>query len=287
MPRKKYGHYVEERSVIEVIKIKRRTRKGAERPTSFRRIAAELNGEGYRTQSGRRWYGLMVKIVLERENGAAGRKKPGRAAKTELGVNDYLTAAEVDACRRAADAHEYPIFETLLGSGLRASELCALEIRDLGLTAGKSQIDVCRGKGAKFRTVGIGGRLRRFLVWYVEHVRPAAGPSEPVFLNRKGRRLAYQNLYYAIKCVRRKSGVRHLHPHSLRHTFGMFLYNYRNNIEHVKKQLGHASIATTEIYAKAFDGNKKEEMAGFERSLGIGGGGPGVVENTSKLLWET
>ena len=162
------------------------------------------------------------------------------------------------------------IFEVLLGSGLRASECCALELGDIGIFHGKSQIDVRLGKGAKPRSVGIGPKLKAKLVAYLGATRfDEADKETPIFINRKGKQLTYSNLYDRIRKIRERSGVKCLHPHALRHAFGTHLYNYRMDLEYVREQLGHASIATTQIYAKTLTESKIEQMQGYEDSLDL------------------
>jgi len=220
--------------VIEVIKIKRRTRKRADGPTSCSVIAAELRAapEGYLTQTGKPWYPRMVKRILDRiENPPPPEpepevEKPARIQKTELGSGDYLTKAEVRACRRAVHEDEGILFETLLLSGLRASELCGLQIRDLGIWRGKKQIDVREAKGGNQRVVrDLSVRLRRQLREYLRHSRAGAKGKDAVFLNKRDRQLKYSNLRDRIIKLGARAKIPTLHAHALRHTFGTFLYD--------------------------------------------------------------
>lgn len=268
--RKLYGEYPDEQAVIEVIRLKARKRKGAERPLGPWEIARELNAEGYVSQVGRPWSGIQVKRILARENGETTMKRPGRSQKEHLDSTDYLMRQEVAACRAVLRDSDRAIFETLLGAGLRAGELCALEVCNLGLYRGRSQIDVKktvgkdRTKTGRTRAVKIGPRLKRLLRQYLL-TRKTAGRHDRVFLNQEGRGLSYHNLYDLICRIRDRAGVMHLHPHALRHTFGSVLYHYKKDLEYVRKQLGHKSIATTQIYVNVFSESELEQMAGFER----------------------
>jgi site-specific recombinase XerD len=274
--RKAYGYRAKEREIIERIVRKRRPRKGG-LVVSYCQIAQELNDEGYRTRTGKPWYPIAVgRIIakgLEYYQKLHDRKEPEEVKKKQvkkeyLDSNDYLTAEEVATCRAVLADSDRVIFEVLIGSGLRASECCGLEVRDIGIYARKSQIDVRLGKGAKRRSVIIGPRLKGVLTDYLEE-RPALKLATwaPLFINRRSKQLTYWDLYSRIRKIRERSGVKCLHPHALRHTFGTYLYNYKKDLEYVREQLGHSNINTTRIYAKTLSIEKIEQMEGYEKSF--------------------
>lgn len=261
--RKRHGHYAEEAALHEIIGLKRRARKGYKdregnpKPTPYAVIAFELNKEGYRTQTGKLWYGRIVKIILDRMANPA-EEKQKRPTKRQLASTDYLSAAEIEKCRQACSGQNAVIFETLLRTGLRASELCSLEVRDLGLADEKRQIDVRRGKGCKMRAVFVGREICEILQAYIG---PAAELTEaPLFWNERGRRLTYKNLLDRIKKIGWSADVKWVRPHKLRHSFSVISYNYKYNLEFLKDQLGHSSISTTAIYAKTQNKKKLQEM---------------------------
>ncbi|KKL74077.1 hypothetical protein LCGC14_2068530, partial [marine sediment metagenome] len=191
-----------------------------------------------------------------------------RRQKNQLETRDFLTNTEISRCRAAYRGVEVILFETLLRTGLRASELCALEVRDLGIYAGKRQIDVREGKGCKSRTVFVGPRICEILG---EHVQ-IGNPNAAVFHKQDGKQISYSSLYYRIKCIARRSGLEELHPHSLRHTFLATLYNQDNDLKYVQEQAGHSSIATTQIYAKTFNEKKKAAMERLDSLFSKGHG---------------
>jgi site-specific recombinase XerC len=270
--RKPYGCYTDERAVIEVILLKARRRKGAEAPPGPWLIARELNNEGYAGPTGKAWNGLSVKRILKRQSQTSSVKAPDRTKgrkKLSLESKDYLTPQEVALCRAAERGNENLIFEVLLGAGLRAEELCDLDVRDLGIRHGQSQIDVVCGKLSRNRSVKIGPGLRVLLEQELETRKDRPGRA-PLFADDDGRRLKYRTLYERMVSLGKRSGLtKRLHPHVLRHTFGSGLYHYKKDLEYVRKQLGHASIATTQIYVKVFDEGQLEQMAGFERLFGL------------------
>ena len=271
--RKPYGWYKDEMAVIEVMFLKAGRRPRGKKPT-LKDIADGLNRDNYLTQTKKPWYSMAVGRILRKgidyyrnlHNGPHPRR--GWVRKEYLGANDYLTAEEVVKCRAVLRDSDRVIFEVLHGSGLRASECCGLEVQDIGIYDGKSQIDVRRGKGAKNRSVIIGPRLKGVLNGYLEErsALKLAGWA-PLFVNQRSKQLTYWDLYSRIRKIRERSGVKCLHPHALRHTFGTYLYNYKKDLEYVRQQLGHSNINTTRIYAKTLSKEKLEQMEGFEASF--------------------
>jgi len=142
------------------------------------------------------------------------------------------------------------VIELLVNTGLRASELCDLNIGDLPMTHGKDAVWVRDGKGNVARTVDIPESLRDRLERFVKLYRKGAGPDEPLLVSAPGGRMIYRSIYEKIKKLGRQSGIGKLHPHMLRHTYGTRLYNVEQDLRFVQDQLGHASPTTTAIYAK-------------------------------------
>jgi site-specific recombinase XerC len=142
------------------------------------------------------------------------------------------------------------VIELLVNTGLRASELCGLNIGDLPMSHGKETIWVRDGKGSVARTVDIPETVKKRLERFVKLYRKDARPDEPLLVSSKGKRMIYRSIYEKIKKLGRQSGIGKLHPHMLRHTYGTRLYNVEQDLRFVQDQLGHASPTTTAIYAK-------------------------------------
>ena len=142
------------------------------------------------------------------------------------------------------------VIELLVNTGLRASELCDLNIGDLPMTHGKDAVWVRDGKGSVARTVETPESVQKRLERFVKLYRPSAGPDEPLLVSAKGSRMIYRSIYEKIRKLGRLSGIGKLHPHMLRHTYGTRLYNVEQDLRFVQDQLGHASPNTTAIYAK-------------------------------------
>ena len=263
--RKNFGEYPDEQAVIQIIKIKRRIRKGRGAETTYAQIARELNAEGYETQTKKPWYPQIIAKILNRPE----KVKKKQAVRHGLGVHDFLSKEQLRNCRLVCPGRDRMIFELLVTVGLRAAELLSLELQDIGIEQGKSQIDI-RGKGGGgevTRSNEISAGLADQMRSYLKENRPVAEAEEPVFLNVHGRPLKYKALLERIKSIGEKAGVNWLRPHKLRHTAAVFLYNYSLDILAVKKFLGHKSVKTTEIYADTLESKKKEQAEGLFKAL--------------------
>jgi integrase/recombinase XerD len=141
------------------------------------------------------------------------------------------------------------LLELMYACGLRASEAIALEVGDLDLEAG---ILRARGKGSKERLVPVGRQAVRAVDAYLAAGRPAlvGEREEPrLFVNQRGAGLSRQGLYKIVQRHARAAGLAdRMSPHTLRHTFATHLLAGGCDLRSVQEMLGHADIATTQIY---------------------------------------
>ena len=186
----------------------------------------------------------------------------------EVTHEDFLSPEQVvelkEHCRRRAesadgDGREHPvrdwaILHVALDSGLRVSEICALEIRDVILDTHHASVIVRSGKGDKKRGVRVGSSLRdhlaEFIAWKETIGEPTGGRS-PLFVSSRGGRLTRTAVYRIFRKLADVVGIpKRFSIHSCRHTYASMLYRASNyNLRLVQKQLGHRSIQTTQIYA--------------------------------------
>ncbi|HCV28315.1 MAG TPA: site-specific tyrosine recombinase XerD [Dehalococcoidia bacterium] len=152
------------------------------------------------------------------------------------------------------------MFEIMYAAGLRVSELVGLDIRDLDLEAGSVR---CIGKGSKERAVPVHGQALESVSAYLETVRTLyeRGPQkQALFLNRNGRRLSRQGFWLRLKRAARAADISdHITPHTLRHSFATHMLRGGASLRHVQEMLGHASIATTQIYTHLTSEHVREE----------------------------
>jgi integrase/recombinase XerD len=142
------------------------------------------------------------------------------------------------------------MLEVLYGCGLRVSELCSLKISDINFR--ESYVKV-KGKGNKERLVPLGGSAAKQAILYKEqvrkHIQPAKGEEDILFLNKRGRRLSRVMVFYIIRDLAEKAGIRKkISPHTFRHSFATHLIEGGADLRAVQDMLGHESIITTEIY---------------------------------------
>ncbi|WP_407294662.1 tyrosine recombinase XerC [Stutzerimonas zhaodongensis] len=137
------------------------------------------------------------------------------------------------------------MLELFYSSGLRLAELVGLDLDQLDLPAGLVQV---QGKGNKARVLPVGRKAREALEAWLPLRALSNPPDGAVFVSQKGRRLSPR----AVQLRVRQAGVRelgqHLHPHMLRHSFASHILESSQDLRSVQELLGHADIATTQIY---------------------------------------
>ena len=139
------------------------------------------------------------------------------------------------------------VLATLYATGMRASELAALKAGDINANLGVIRV---LGKGRKERIVPIAEAALELIATYVREMRPAdAGDDERLFLSRTGRALSRQDVFRIVrKYVRRAAVGGRVSPHTLRHCFATQLLAGGADLRSVQEMLGHADIATTQVY---------------------------------------
>jgi integrase/recombinase XerD len=174
----------------------------------------------------------------------------------------------VDETRRLLEApdpgtpaglRDRAILELLYGAGLRISELTALDVDDLDLDGGAVRV---MGKGGKEREVPLGRFAREAVDAYLTRGRPAlAAPTSrgALFLNARGGRLTRQSGNRLLAAHVRTAGIEsRVTPHSLRHSFATHLLEGGADVRVVQELLGHASVATTQIYTLVTEEHLRE-----------------------------
>jgi integrase/recombinase XerD len=156
------------------------------------------------------------------------------------------------------------ILELFYASGLRVSELCGLRGRDVNLPAAYVR---CMGKGRRERVVPVGRKALDAIEAYAQHLRPAlllravqlgliknaltpaAAASAPLFLSRSGGPIERTAVWRLVRREAKRRGILgKVSPHTLRHSFATHLLEGGADLRIVQELLGHASVATTQIY---------------------------------------
>ncbi|HEX6130240.1 MAG TPA: tyrosine recombinase, partial [Actinomycetota bacterium] len=166
-----------------------------------------------------------------------------------------LTLEEVERLLDAPDdatpigLRDRAILELLYGAGLRISELTGLDVDDVDLDEGAARV---LGKGGKEREVPVGRHAREALAAYLTRARPALATARSraaLFLNARGGRLTRQSCARILAGHVAAAGIeRRVTLHGLRHSFATHLLEGGADVRVVQELLGHASVATTQVY---------------------------------------
>jgi integrase/recombinase XerD len=172
-------------------------------------------------------------------------------------VPTVLSKSEVESLLTAPKAprpwwrRDRAMLELLYATGCRVSELSLLRPRDVQLN---ERYCMCHGKGDKQRVVPLGRQAVAAIQTYLEHERPKLAarrpePSQFLLLSSRGGRMRRERIWELLKLYAKLGGCNtELSPHSLRHTFATHLLAGGADLRQVQEMLGHASIATTQIY---------------------------------------
>jgi len=145
----------------------------------------------------------------------------------------------------AIERRDLAIMELLYSSGLRISELAGLNCEDLDFDNGLVRV---LGKGSKERLVPVGGQARAAIRAMLRD-RSDVFPSAPLFVGKSGQRLSVRSMQSRLKRYGiEQLGSSALHPHMLRHSFASHVLESSGDLRAVQEMLGHADIATTQVY---------------------------------------
>lgn len=174
----------------------------------------------------------------------------------EKDVRSVLDAAATDAGHPQADAlalRDHAILEVLYAGGLRAGEVASLRVEDLQLDQGRAHV---RGKGDKERIVPLGAAAIDAIHVYLQRGRVSLvsrGVQRVLFLSHTGKPLTTQWIWHIVKSRNSTAS-----PHRLRHSCATHMVEHGADLRSVQLMLGHADIATTQVYTHLALGRLKE-----------------------------
>lgn len=217
---------------------------GAARSTVARRAAAARTYLGWATRTGRIPSDPSIRLVA-----------PRRASRLPEVLKQTEATALLDLAAVASDdadplhLRDRAALELLYASGIRVGELTALDVDDVDLSSGVVRV---LGKGAKERTVPFGAPARAAVSAWLETGRPqlvTAASGAALLLGRRGRRADPRQIRAALHALlRHVPSAPDLGPHGLRHSAATHLLEGGADLRLVQELLGHASLATTQIY---------------------------------------
>lgn len=222
----------------------------------LRRFLATLHARGLSARSLARMlsgWRSFYRFALERdpklkEDPCAGLRAPKarRRLPAALSPDEAVRLVTIEGDDPLA-VRDRALFELAYSSGLRLAELSQLDVDSVDLATGEVRV---WGKGAKERIVPVGGAAREAIrAWLKLRERLASKDAAALFVSRSGRRFAPRAIErrFALWSVKRGLG-RHVHPHMLRHSFASHLLQSSGDLRAVQEMLGHASIASTQVY---------------------------------------
>jgi integrase/recombinase XerD len=176
-----------------------------------------------------------------------------------------LSAEEVDELLELPGRADSPIalrdramLELAYASGMRVSELVTLKMVDVSLATGDIR---CLGKGKRERVIPLSATAVQAIQEYLDLARPhlaRTAQQDYLFLNRRGRPMTRQGFWLMLKKYAEEIGLFDITPHTLRHTFATHALRRKADLRAVQEVLGHASIATTQIYTHLVTGQLHE-----------------------------
>lgn len=254
--------WLDEHGVIDPAAVGRRT---------LRAYLADLDRSGYARRTIARKASVLRRYFDWARRTGKVETDPSAALTAPKGTANLptvLSAAEIDGLldgsARAAgepgeiDLRDRAVIELLYGSGIRVSELCGLELDDID----NSGVLRVWGKGSKQRIVPVSEAATEAVSRWIREGRPSMVTSDTakpsLFLNRAGRSLTPRD----VRRILDRRAVSPTHPHALRHTFATHLLDGGADLRAVQEMLGHADLATTQIYTRV----SRERMRDVHRS---------------------
>ena len=221
-----------------------------------------------------RWWGRRGEVAANPVEGIRAPRAPKPLPKA-LSVEQATALAEGPAAREDEDprlrARDHCIVELLYGCGMRVGELTGLDVRPGAAAAsvatgasgtpgapGTGWVDAADatahvlGKGGKRRSVPVGApALQALQAWLAVRGELARSDEPALFVSRRGTRLTASQVRTRLRTLALRAGLpTHVHPHMLRHSFASHLLQSSGDLRAVQELLGHANIATTQVYTK-------------------------------------
>jgi integrase/recombinase XerD len=199
----------------------------------------------------RGWFRFLTREAIVHDNplrNLATARRSLRLPRT-LTMQEVTALLELPVRPSPEDHRDRAMVEFLYASGLRVSELIGVNVSQVDLTVGCLRVT---GKGAKERVVPMGQAARTALIEYVGQARPIllkGRSSRALFVSRRGHALTRQACWKVLRSRARRAGImKPISPHMLRHSFATHLLEGGADLRAVQAMLGHANIATTQIY---------------------------------------
>jgi integrase/recombinase XerC len=193
-------------------------------------------------------------FAIERDRGlgdnpCAGLKAPKSAKRlpSALTPDEAVRLVALEGGDDRWSVRDRALLELAYSSGLRLSELAALDVGGVDLAQGEVRV---MGKGSKERVVPVGAAAREAIErWLAQRASLVDAAQDAMFVGASGRRVSGRTIERRLAAWAVKQGLdRHVHPHMLRHSFASHVLQSSGDLRAVQEMLGHASIASTQVY---------------------------------------
>ena len=237
--------------------------------TVIRGYMAWLNDQNYSKSTVARKLATLrsfYKYMVRRGHVASSPVAAVRTPKQEKRLPRCLDAAQMERLLNSPDtdtmlgARDRAILETIYGSGLRSSELVALNLTDVDFLG---EVLHVRGKGKKERLAPIGSTalqaMQRYLSFRDADTRKGSFDPQALFVNKHGQRLSTRSVRRKLDKYLTQAGLDpRISPHTLRHSFATHMLNNGADLRVVQELLGHQSLSTTQVYTHLTTGRMKQ-----------------------------
>lgn len=233
----------------------------------IRRFTSQLHAQGLNPRSIARklsswrgyyrWLSEHTSLAANPVDGVRAPKKSKSLPKA-LGTDEAVSLVAYQGGEAAGALADKAMFELLYSSGLRVSELVALDIRDFsgGAEPSRAWIELDQaevhvtGKGNKQRIVPVGqAALSAVRDWLAVRGQLVKTDPQALFLSARGTRMSVRSVQLRLKQHAQKAGINsEVHPHVLRHSFASHVLQSSGDLRAVQEMLGHSSIAATQVY---------------------------------------
>lgn len=223
----------------------------------IRKIIAQSHSKGLGGKSISRllssWRGFFDYLINRHQfkhNPANGLRAPKSAKKLPkaLSIEQAIKLVDIDE-QDPLSIRDHAILELFYSSGLRLSELVALDIGQLDFVEGTATVT---GKGNKTRIVPLGTQAMTAIQQWLatrNHLVKQSIDNQAVFISKQGKRISTRNVQSRLKNWAVKQGIdSSVHPHMLRHSFASHVLQSSGDLRAVQEMLGHANISTTQVY---------------------------------------
>ncbi|NOT12988.1 MAG: tyrosine recombinase XerC [Methylococcaceae bacterium] len=197
----------------------------------------------------RSFYNYLLKNRWVDNNPAQSIQAPKQARKLPKTLDvDQVNGLLEAGTDSALEIRDLAMFELFYSSGLRLSELNALNFADIDLP--DQTLLVRSGKGGKTRLLPVGSKaVHAINNWLAQRLKFTSTSESALFVSMRGSRLGQRSIELRLAAWCKKKGIaEHIHPHMLRHSFASHLLESSQDLRAVQELLGHSNISTTQIY---------------------------------------